>query len=103
MRKIFLSIVFLLCITNLQAAIQLSDSTKVSLLTCEPSQDAVYTYFGHTSIRIQDKANDIDWIFNYGVFSFDQPYFIPKFIKGETDYESHNFCFSCGVRFRVCS
>ena len=87
MRKIFLSIVFLLCITNLQAAIQLSDSANVSLLTCEPSQDAVYTYFGHTSIRIQDKANDIDWIFNYGVFSFDQPYFIPKFIKGETDYE----------------
>lgn len=87
MRRFFLSIAVLLCSANLFAKIQLSDSAKISILTCEPSYDAVYTYFGHTAIRIQDTSNKIDWVFNYGVFSFDQPYFIPRFIKGATDYE----------------
>ena len=87
MRRILFAAVLLCCSLNLFADIELSDSAKVSILTCEPSSDAVYTYFGHTAIHIQDAQNNIDWTFNYGVFSFDQPFFIPKFIKGTTDYE----------------
>ena len=87
MRRILFAAVLLCCSLNSFADIELSDSAKVSILTCEPSSDAVYTYFGHTAIRIQDAQNNIDWTFNYGVFSFDQPFFIPKFIKGTTDYE----------------
>ncbi len=86
MRKIVLFILALTLSAN-TFALEISDSARISLLTCEPSSGAVYTYFGHTSIRVQDTTRNIDWVFNYGVFSFDQPYFIPKFIKGETDYE----------------
>ena len=28
-----------------------------------------------------------DWVFNYGTFSFAQPHFVWRFVKGETDYE----------------
>ncbi len=86
MRRIALFLFALTLSANL-AAIEISDSARISLLTCEPSSGAVYTYFGHTSIRVQDTTQNIDWVFNYGVFSFDQPFFILKFIKGETDYE----------------
>lgn len=65
----------------------LSDQAQVSLLTCSPCDEAIYTKFGHSSIRIVDPVNNFDIVFNYGVFSFSQPRFIPRFIKGETDYE----------------
>lgn len=65
----------------------LSDQAQVSLLTCSPCNEAIYTKFGHTSIRVADSENNFDIVFNYGVFSFSQPRFIPRFIKGETDYE----------------
>ena len=64
-----------------------NDSTKrISLLTCQPG-DEVYSLYGHTAIRYQDSENDIDIAINYGMFSFDKPYFIIRFILGLTDYE----------------
>ncbi|EKC52967.1 hypothetical protein OBE_12828, partial [human gut metagenome] len=35
----------------------------------------------------EDKARGEDWVFNYGMFSFNTPHFIYRFVKGETDYE----------------
>lgn len=66
--------------------LQLSEYSEVSLLTNIPSDAAVYTVYGHTAIRIQDTANGIDYIFNYGIFDFDSPNFLFRFVKGETDY-----------------
>ena len=87
-RKIFLivlaSIIF---IANINAQqVQLSDSAKISLLTSSPWDKEVYAIFGHTAIRIQDPVNQFDVVFNYGLFSFDTPNFMLRFIKGETDY-----------------
>ena len=62
------------------------DSLEISLLTCYPGNE-VYSYYGHTAIRVTDAAKGNDFVVNYGVFSFNQPYFIPKFIFGLTDYE----------------
>lgn len=87
-RKIFL-IVFIpiLFIVNANSQnLQLSDSTKISLLTSAPWEKEVYALFGHTAIRIQDPVNQFDFVFNYGLFSFDSPNFMLRFIKGETDY-----------------
>ncbi|MCQ2346694.1 MAG: DUF4105 domain-containing protein [Paludibacteraceae bacterium] len=64
----------------------LSDKARVSLLTCQPGQE-LYSRYGHTAFRISDPANDLDVIFNYGVFSFDTDNFYWKFVKGETYYE----------------
>lgn len=67
--------------------ISFSDSVKVSLLTCSMGPDA-YERFGHSGIRVQDQKNeDLDITFHYGVFNFNTPDFIYRFVKGETDYE----------------
>ena len=61
------------------------DSVEISLLTCRPRQN-VYSLYGHTAIRIQDKQNHLDIAVNYGMFSFDKPFFILRFVFGLTDY-----------------
>lgn len=62
------------------------DNIKVSLMTCAPGTE-IYALFGHTALRYEDKARGEDWVFNYGMFSFNTPHFIYRFVKGETDYE----------------
>lgn len=63
------------------------DSIVVSLITCSPGRE-VYELCGHEAIRIQGIADGqrIDSVWNYGVFDFNQPNFIYRFVKGETDY-----------------
>ena len=56
------------------------------MLTCEPGTE-IYALFGHTALRFEDPSRDIDWVFNYGVFSFNTPNFVYRFVKGETDYQ----------------
>lgn len=62
-----------------------SDSVEISLLTCSPGPE-VYAKFGHSGVRVQDKKNNYDFVFNWGLFSFNTENFYFKFIKGETDY-----------------
>ena len=64
----------------------ISDSAKFYLVTCEPG-DAVYARFGHSGLRVYDAENNIDEEFHWGLFSFDTPNFIGRFISGNTDYE----------------
>ncbi|MBD8348319.1 DUF4105 domain-containing protein [Dysgonomonas sp. HGC4] len=86
-RLLYTILIFYISILHLSAQqIQLSDSAKVSLLTSAPWEKEVYALFGHTAIRIQDPINQFDLVFNYGLFSFDSPNFMLRFIKGETDY-----------------
>ena len=55
-------------------------------MTCAPGTE-ICALFGHTALRYEDKARGEDWVFNYGMFSFNTPHFIYRFVKGETDYE----------------
>ena len=64
----------------------LSDSARISLLTCTPGEE-LYARYGHTAIRICDAENNIDIVFNYGIFDFNTDHFYWKFVKGETWYE----------------
>lgn len=61
------------------------DSIRLSLITCAPGSE-IYALFGHTAIRYQNLTRREDIVFNYGIFSFDTPHFIYRFVKGETDY-----------------
>lgn len=61
------------------------DNRKISLLTCSPGEQ-VYELFGHTAIRVTDLERGVDVVFNYGLFSFDEPNFVWRFVRGETDY-----------------
>ena len=62
-----------------------TDSIRISLLTCGAGSE-IYSLFGHTAIRYEQPARDIDIVFNYGVFNFGAPNFILRFTLGETDY-----------------
>ena len=87
-----------------------ADSIEISLLTCGPRQQ-VYSLYGHTAIRFQDKQTGRDIAINYGVFSFDKPFFVLRFVFGLTDYEMGIAPFDifeweygptgCGVRQQV--
>ena len=59
---------------------------QISLLTCAPGEE-LYARFGHTALRVVDPANQVDIVFNYGIFDFDTEQFYWKFVKGETWYE----------------
>lgn len=63
----------------------ISDSAKFYLVTCEPGNE-IYARFGHSGIRVYDPKNKIDEVFHWGLFSFDTPNFMGRFIAGKTDY-----------------
>ena len=60
------------------------DSVEVSLLTCSPHEE-IYSLYGHAAIRWHSGEQDI--VFNWGMFSFNKPYFVLRFVFGLTDYE----------------
>ncbi len=63
-----------------------TDQVRISLLTCSP-HDEVYSLYGHTAIRYENPVRGIDVAVNYGMFSFNKPFFILRFVFGLTDYE----------------
>jgi hypothetical protein len=65
----------------------LSSKAEISVITCGPGQNEVYTAFGHSAFRVNDPVNEIDWAYNYGVFNFDQPNFYLNFAKGHLYYQ----------------
>lgn len=84
MRKFLGLLVFMLGMLSVRAASL--DSVRISLLTCEPGSE-IYALFGHSAIRYENPAKQEDWVFNYGMFSFKDPNFVMRFVKGETDYQ----------------
>ncbi len=58
---------------------------KVSLITIDYG-DAIWQNFGHNAIRIHDSANGTDIAYNYGMFDFDEPGFLGRFLKGTMRY-----------------
>ena len=67
------------------SAIPLSDSARVSLITCAPG-DELYSCFGHSAIRVTDFKQGFDFVFNYGTFDFEQPNFYLNFVRGHMIY-----------------
>lgn len=67
-----------------------SDNTlnniKISLLTCSPGSE-VWSLYGHTALRLQDPAHGLDVAINWGMFNYNQPYFILRFVFGLCDYQ----------------
>jgi hypothetical protein len=85
LRFLGLSIAFCFLPFTFISAIELSDSSRVSLVTCAPGEE-LYSAFGHNGIRVTDFRNDFDVVFNYGTFNFDQPGFYTNFLKGKMRY-----------------
>ena len=48
--------------------------------------DQIWERYGHNAIGIRDNRSKTDIVYNWGLFSFDEPGFIGKFVRGETMY-----------------
>jgi hypothetical protein len=53
--------------------IKLSDTAEVSILTMGPG-DVLNDSFGHSAFRVKDTKQNIDVVYNYGVYDFNTPY-----------------------------
>ncbi len=60
-------------------------SVRVSLLTCSPG-DELYSTFGHSALRVIDSSHNLDIVYNYGTFNFDEENFYMKFTRGKLQY-----------------
>ena len=85
------TIIFLLCLigyhpfTISASSPQLSETARVSLLTCSAGQE-LYSLFGHCALRIQDTVLNLDKVYNYGTFDFAAPDFYLNFVRGKLFY-----------------
>jgi hypothetical protein len=66
------------------------DSIVISILTMGPGAE-VFERFGHQSIRIHDLTTGLDSAYNWGMFSFEQPHFLVRFLTGDTKYWMEGF------------
>ncbi len=86
--KIKLTILLLLIATFFAYAQerQLSSKAEISVITIGPGASLIDS-FGHSAFRVEDQLNNIDVVFNYGVFDFDTPNFYTKFAQGKLNYK----------------
>jgi hypothetical protein len=87
MKQTFLFIFILLVSIqhNFSQKLVLSDQSEISVITAGPG-DVLYEAFGHSAIRVKDPTLNLDIIFNYGLFDFNQPNFYINFVKGRLLY-----------------
>jgi len=86
MKKIIGVLVLFATVTTVFAQ-KLSDRATISVITCGPYQGELYSAFGHSAFRVYDPDQNIDAVFNYGVFDFDQPNFYLNFARGYLYYK----------------
>jgi hypothetical protein len=69
-----------------ETPVLLSDQAAISVVTCGPYQGELYSAFGHSAFRVYDPQQNIDVIYNYGIFDYDQPNFYLNFALGKNKY-----------------
>lgn len=87
MRKIVILTLLLASLCSYSQNLTLTDSARVSIITCGPYKNELYAAFGHSAIRVYDPVLKIDLAYNYGVFDFDQPNFYLNFARGYLYYK----------------
>ena len=93
MKKNYLLLLLILAIyTPLKAQVQLSAYAEVSIVIAGPGEE-LYEAFGHSAIRIKDPVLNLDLIYNYGMFDFNQPNFLLNFAKGNMIYSLARYDF----------
>jgi len=61
--------------------------------------DVVWERFGHNAIWIKDAARRTDVTYNWGMFDFNQPRFIQRFLTGDTRYWMEAIDFAPMIRY----
>jgi hypothetical protein len=93
MKKKYFLLLFIFSIYSpLKAQVKLSVYAEVSIITVGPGGE-LYEAFGHSAIRIKDPVLNLDLIYNYGMFDFNQPNFLLNFAKGNMIYSLARYDF----------
>lgn len=66
------------------------ENLRVYLITYGPG-DAVWERFGHNAIAVHDDRTGNSVAYNWGMFSFDQPGFVRRLMKGRMLYWTEGF------------
>src|SRR2546423_5640981 len=61
--------------------------------------DAVWERFGHNAIWIRDRVAGTDMTYSWGMFDFNQPHFVWRFVTGDTRYWMEPIDFGAMVRY----
>lgn len=85
--RLTLTLLLLTVAGSLHAQRRLSPDATISVITCGPGQNELYSAFGHSALRVYDPRQQIDEAYNYGVFDFDQPHFYLNFARGYLYYQ----------------
>lgn len=77
--------VVFICLTAsvLSSSAAVPADTVVSMVTVDRGTE-IYELEGHTALRIT--TPNLDVAISYGMFNFNKPGFVYRFVKGETDY-----------------
>lgn len=81
--KLRLSVILLFLTVTAITAAAVRQDTVVSFVNFYSGPD-IYELEGHSALRIDMPAGD--FAISYGTYNFDQPNFVYRFVKGETDY-----------------
>ncbi len=58
---------------------------RIALLTMAPG-DVYWTRFGHNALLVADSRDGSETVYNYGIFDFDEPGFMTRFLRGHMRY-----------------
>lgn len=81
----FLLVLFSLNLLGRESFV-LSSQATISIITCAPG-DEIFDCFGHTAVRVNDDDANVDVVFNYGIYEFNDPNFELNFAKGYMKYK----------------
>ncbi len=91
-KLLLLTTLFLFTFPCISENIQLTDHAKISIITYGPGE-VLYEKFGHTAIRVKDPVLQLDMVYNYGFFDFNQANFYLNFIRGFMKYKLVRYSF----------
>ncbi len=86
MKRLITALLVFFAVKSFSQPMRLSEKAEISVITCGPSNEIVYSAFGHSAFRVLDPEFGFDYAFNYGVFDFDKPNFYLNFAKGRNYY-----------------
>ncbi|MGH7554074.1 MAG: DUF4105 domain-containing protein [Longimicrobiales bacterium] len=72
-------------VAALVQSVEPGSELTIFLMTMGPG-DAVWEKFGHNAIWVHDASRGTDVAYNYGMFSFDEPGYLGRFLRGDMQY-----------------
>lgn len=97
MLKKYVLLLLLVSQFNFAQTVQLSVYSEISIVTSGPG-DNLYEKFGHTAIRVKDPVLNLDLLYNYGIFDFNDPNFYANFVRGFMKYKLARYPFHYALK-----